>query len=296
MSTFTAIEVDKLPAPDIFEQRTFESIYAERLAEFRRLCPEYTAIVESDPVIKILQGSAYREMLLREQFNQRARGLMLPYSQGADLDNLAVPYGVQRKLVTPADPETGASARYESDEDFRRRIQLAPEGLSVAGPEGSYIFHTLSAHVDVLDASVHSPSPGEVVVTVLSRLGDGTPDSTLLASVEAALLNRNVRPLTDHVTVAGAQVLPYEIRAELTTFNGPDSGLVIAEANRRVEQFRSQSQRLDRDVPLSALYAVLHVEGVQRVRLISPTADIAINAQSAAFCTAVSVEHVGTND
>jgi len=70
VSTFTAIEVDKLPAPDIFEQRTFESIYAERLAEFRRLCPEYTAIVESDPVIKILQGSAYREMLLREQFTR----------------------------------------------------------------------------------------------------------------------------------------------------------------------------------------------------------------------------------
>lgn len=296
MSTFTAIEVDKLPAPDIFEQLSFESVFAERLAEFRRLCPEYTAVLESDPVIKILQGSAYREVMLREQFNQRARGLMLPYSRGGDLDNLAVPYGVQRKLVTPADPEAGTPAVYESDEDFRRRIQLAPEGLSVAGPEGAYIFHTLSAHVNVLDASVHSPSPGEVVVTVLSRLGNGTPDAGLLASVEAALLNGNVRPLTDHVTVAAAQVTPYEIRAELTTFNGPDSGLVIAEANRRVEQFRSQSQRLDRDVPLSALYAVLHVEGVQRVKLISPAADIVINAQAAAYCTAVMIEHVGTNE
>lgn len=296
MSTFTAIEVDKLPAPDIFEQRTFESIYTERLAEFRRLCPDFSAIVESDPVIKVLQASAYREMLLREQFNQRARGVMLPFAQGGDLDNLAVPYGVQRKLVVRADPEAGTPARYESDEDFRRRIQLAPEGLSVAGPEGAYIFHTLSAHADVLDASVHSPAPAEVVVTVLSRIGDGTPDATLLASVEAALLNGNVRPLTDHVTVAGAQVHPYEIRAELTTFNGPDSGLVLAEANRRVEQFRSQSQRLDRDVPLSALYAVLHVEGVQRVKLISPATDIIVNAQSAAFCTAAVITHVGTDD
>lgn len=296
MSTFTAIEVDKLPAPDIFEQLTFEAIYAQRLAEFRRLCPEYTAIVESDPVVKILQASAYREMLLREQFNQRARGVMLPYAQGGDLDNLAVPYGVQRKLVAAADPEAGTPALYESDEDFRRRIQLAPEGLSVAGPEGAYIFHTLSAHVDVLDASVHSPAPAEVVVTVLSRQGDGTPDASLLAAVESTLLNGNVRPLTDHVTVAAAQVQPYEIRAELTTFNGPDSGLVIAEANRRVEQFRSQSQRLDRDVPLSALYAVLHVEGVQRVKLISPAADIVVDAQSAAFCTGVVITHVGTND
>jgi len=33
MSTFTAIEVDKLPAPDVFEQLTFEQIYAERVAK-----------------------------------------------------------------------------------------------------------------------------------------------------------------------------------------------------------------------------------------------------------------------
>lgn len=143
---FTAIEVDKLPAPDIFEQRTFEAILAERLAEFRRLCPDYTAVVESDPVMKLLQASAYRELVLREQFNQRARGLLLPYSNGADLDNLAVPFGVQRKLLKPADPKTNTPAEYENDAAFRRRIQLAPESLSVAGPEGAYIFHTLSAH------------------------------------------------------------------------------------------------------------------------------------------------------
>lgn len=296
MSTFTAIEVDKLPAPDVFEQRTFESIFAERLTEFRRLFPDYDATVESDPVMKLLQASAYREVLLREQFNQRAKGLLLPYAQRGDLDNLALPYGVSRKLITPADPATGTDAVYELDADFRRRIQLAPEGLSVAGPEGAYIFHTLNAHVDVLDASVASPSPGEVVVTVLSRQGDGTPSAQLIEQVRAALLNGNVRPLTDHVTVAGALVHLYGVRAKLTTFNGPDSGLVLAEANRRLRLFLSQSQRLGRDVPLSALYAALHVEGVQRVQLDSPMADIVLNAQSAAFCTGVVIEHAGSDD
>lgn len=296
MSTFTAIEVDKLPAPDVFEQIPFESLYAARLAEFKRLMPEYTAVVESDPVIKLLQASAYRELLLREQFNQRARGLLLPYSQGGDLDNLAVPFGVERKLITPANPDAGTEAVYESDADFRRRVQLAPEGLSVAGPEGAYIFHSLSAHVSVLDASVTSPSPGEVVVTVLSRIGDGAPAPELLTAVEAALLNGNVRPLTDHVSVVAAQIQPYEIRAKITTFDGPDGALVIAESRRRVDEYLSQSQRLGRDVPMSALYSALHAEGVQRVQLESPAADIIVNAQSAAYCTAVVIEHAGTND
>lgn len=295
MSSFTAIEVDKLPAPDIFKQRTFEEIYAARLAEFRRLCPEYTALVESDPVIKLLQAGAYREMVKDEEFNQRARGLLLPYSKGADLDNLAVPFGVQRKLLTPANPKTNSPPVYESDSAFRRRIQLAPESLSVAGPEGAYIFHTLSAHPDVLDASVASPSPGKVVVTVLSRQGDGTPSADLLKTVEAALLNDNVRPLTDYVTVASATVRPYQIRARLVTFNGPDSALVLAEARRRVTQFLQQTQRLGRDVPLSALYSALHVDGVHRVQLQAPTADMPVDAQSAPFCNSVVIEHGGTD-
>lgn len=296
MSTFTAIEVDKLPAPDVFEQVPYETIYAQRLADFRRLMPEYTAVVESDPVIKLLQASAYRELLLREQFNQRARGLLLPYAQQADLDNVAVPFGVERKLITAADPDAGTSAVFESDADFRRRIQLAPEGLSVAGPEGAYIFHTLSADVAVLDASVTSPSPGKVDVTVLSREGDGTPSAELLAKVTATLQNGNVRPLTDHVTATSARIVGYEIRAELTTFDGPDGALVVEEAKRRVAQYRSQSQRLGRDVVLSALYAALHVEGVQRVRLISPIADLVVDGQSAAYCTEAVITHAGTND
>ena len=48
------------------------------------------------------------------------------------------------------------------------------EGFSTAGPDGAYLFHSLSAHGQVLDASVYSPTPGYVVVSVLSRDGDGT--------------------------------------------------------------------------------------------------------------------------
>ena len=296
MSTFTAIEVDKLPAPDIFEQRTFESIYAERLAEFRRLCPDFSAIVESDPVIKLLQASAYREMLLREQFNQRARGVMLPFSQGGDLDNLAVPYGVQRKLVVPADPEAGTPARYESDEDFRRRIQLGPEGFSVAGPEGAYVFHALSADPRVLDASATSPAPGEVVVSVLSREADGTATQGLLDIVEAKLSADDVRPLTDHVLVKPATIVTYSVDATLFTFAGPDSQVVLAEARTRLDRYISESHRLGRDVTRSGLFAALHAEGVQRVEIVHPAADVVVDRTQATHCAGVTLTHGGTDE
>lgn len=296
MSTFTAVDLSKLPAPDVFEQLSFEQILAQRLADFRRYLPGFSAMVESEPVYKVLQASAYRELILREQFNQRAKGLFLAYAQHADLDQLAAPFGVTRQVRQPADPEAGTPPIHESDADFRRRIQLAPEGLSVAGPEGAYIFHTLTADSDVLDASATSPSPGEVVVTVQSRIGDGTPTPALLAKVEAVLLADDVRPLTDHVTVAAAEVLTYAVDADLYTFEGPDAALVIAEARRRLQAFQDDAHRLGRDVPRSAIYAQLHTDGVQRVVLHAPASDLKADRTQAAFCTDAQIRHVGTDE
>ncbi|WP_099561545.1 baseplate assembly protein [Stenotrophomonas maltophilia] len=296
MSTFTAVDLSRLPLPAVFEPLQFEQLLARRVAEFKRYMPEYDALVESDPVYKVLQASAYRELMLREQFNQRARGLFLAYAMGADLDNLAAPFGVTRKQLAPADTEAGTPAVFETDAEFRRRIQLAPEGLSVAGPEGAYIFHTLSADTAVLDASATSPAPGEVVVTVLGRDGDGTPSAALLAKVNDLLQSGEVRPLTDLVTVAPAQIVSYTVDADLITFDGPDAAVVIAEARRRLAAYMSEADRLGRDIAVSAIYAQLHTEGVQRVRLRSPTADLSISRTQAAYCASVTVNHVGTDE
>lgn len=296
MSTFTAVDLSRLPLPDVFEQLDFEQLLAQRVGEFKRYMPEYDALVESDPVYKVLQASAYREMMLREQFNQRARSLFLAYAQRADLDNLAAPFGVTRKQLSPADPEAGTPALFETDAEFRRRIQLAPEGVSVAGPEGAYIFHSLSADTGVLDASATSPAPGEVVVTILGREGNGTPSAELLATVDRALQSGEVRPLTDMVTVAPAQILSYTVDADLTTFDGPDAAVVIAEARRRLAVYMAEAHRLGRDIAVSAIYAQLHTDGVQRVHLRSPLSDLSIDRTQAAYCTQVTINHVGTDE
>ncbi len=330
MTTFTAVDLSKLPLPDVFEQLSFEHVFAERVASFRELMPEFDALVESDPIYKLLQAGAYNELTLRAQFNQRAKGLFLATAQGVDLDNFAVPFGVARQLLQKGDAQSGTADVYESDAAFRRRIQLSPEGLSVAGPEGAYIFHTLGADSRVLDASASSPAPhdikalvmdtlaehdapadlvaamtaalqgaiwpGTVNVSVLSREGDGTASPEVVEAVAAALASDDVRPLTDHVIVDSAQIVTYAVEADLYTFDGPDAQVVIEEARRRLAEFQTDAHRLGRDVPLSALYATLHAEGVQRVVLRSPTADIVIDRTQAAYCSGVNINHVGTDE
>lgn len=295
-STFTAVDLSRLPAPDVIEQIDFEVLLAAALAQLQQLDTGFDALVESDPAYKVLQVCIYRETLLRQNFNERMRGMMLAYATKSDLDHLGALMGVTRLALDPGDPANGVSAVMESDADFKHRIQLAPEGFSVAGPEGAYIYHALSAHADVLDASATSPSPGEVVVTLLSRTGDGSAPQALCDAVAAALTSDDVRPMTDHVTVQGAQIVPYGVQAVLYTYAGPDSSLVLATAQARLQAYVEESHRLGRDVAVSGVMAALHTDGVQRVELASPAADVVVDRTQAAYCTSVDVTYGGVDE
>ncbi|MFD0726964.1 baseplate assembly protein [Lysobacter brunescens] len=295
MTEFTAIDVSRLPAPAAVEVLDFEVILADMVATLTNpdVFPQFSAITESDPAYKVLIVCAYREMVLRQRINDATRQNMLAFATGSNLDHLAANLLITRKVLVPADPETNTPAVMESDAELRRRVQLAPESYTTAGSAGSYVFHALGAHPDILDASVDSPEPGEVVVTILSRVGDGVPSTAARDAVVARLSGDTVRPLTDLVTVNNVTVVDYAIEAEIYTFEGPDSALVIAAAQANAEATRDALKRIARDIPLSAIYAALHVEGVSRVVLITPASSITIGPGEVGHCTVIELIHGG---
>ncbi len=298
MSQFTAINLAQVAPPDVIEPLDFEQILAAMLADLFDRAPELDAQVESEPFMKVLEVCAYRELQLRARINDAARAVMLPYSTGTDLDNLGSLFGVERLLISPAVPTAvpPIAAVYESDSDFRYRIQLSLEGLSTAGPEGPYIFHALSADGQVLDASATSPSPGQVLITVLSRSGTGVPDAALLSTVLNKLSDESVRPLTDYVQVQAATIVQYQVTATLYFYAGPDREVIMANARAALEAYTNGQHRLGLDVTLSGIYAALHQPGVQRVDLASPTANLVVNRQSASYCTAINLTDGGLDE
>ena len=56
-------------------------------------------------------------------------------------------------------------------------------------------------------------------------------------------------------------------------------------AEARLGAYISAQRRLGRDIRKSAIYAALHVEGVQRVELAAPVADIVLDSTQASYCT-----------
>ena len=194
---------------------------------------------------------------------------MVAYAMGGDLDQLAANYNVKRLTVTPADNDAvpPVAAVMESDEALRLRVPAAFEGLSVAGPTAAYEFHARSADGRVADASATSPAPAEVVLTVLSREGDGT-----------------------------AEIIPYRVEATIFLYPGPEAEPVMAAAKASLQKYIASQTRLGRDIRRSAIFAALHVEGVQRVELASPLADVVLNKTQAASCTQWSVTNGGTDE
>ncbi|WP_420023769.1 baseplate assembly protein [Cereibacter azotoformans] len=292
---FTAIDLSLLTAPAVVEALDFEVILAEMLADLKLRAPEFSALVESDPAYKILQVAAYREVIVRQRVNEAAKAVMLAYAGGADLEHLAAFFGVTRLVIDPGNPEAlpPVPPAYETDADLRRRTQLALEGYSTAGPSGAYIFHALSADGAVLDASATSPDPGQVLVAVLARAGDGAAGSELLAKVNAALNADSVRPLCDTVTVQSAEIVEYAIEAELFFNSGPDQAAVLATAQAAAQAYAEAQHRIGLPVTLSGIYAALHQPGVARVDLVSPAANIAISETQASYCTGITLENGG---
>lgn len=299
------IDLSQLPAPQIVDVTDFETLLAERKAEFVALHPKdeqeavmRTLELESEPVTKLLQENAYRELLLRQRINEAAQAVMVAYAMGGDLDQIAANYNVKRLTVTPADYDAvpPVAAVMESDEALRLRVPAAFEGLSVTGPTAAYEFHARSADGRVADASATSPAPAEVVLTVLSREGDGTAEKDLLDVVEKALNSENVRPVADRLTVRSAEIIPYRVEATIFLYPGPEAEPVMAAAKASLQKYIASQTRLGRDIRRSAIFAALHVEGVQRVELASPLADVVLNKTQAASCTHWSVTNGGTDE
>ncbi len=290
----TAVDLSLLSPPDVVEQIDFEVILAAALedyyAKMDALGIEYTKLRESDPAYKLAEAFAYREMLVRQRANDSAKAVLLAYAKGNDLEHKAAERNLQRLVITPATEIEPAVM--EADETLRARVQLAPEGYTTAGSEGSYIFHGMNADVRVKDIQPDSPTPGIVNIYVLSTEGNGTASEELLTIVENALNKKEVRPLTDSVNIFSASIINYEVTAVLQIEDGPDESVILADALAQLSEYTSKMHALGRSPTLSGIYQALHRPGVSNVVLTSPASNLAVSTGQAAYCNLVNVTTV----
>jgi phage-related baseplate assembly protein len=317
--------ISNLPEPELVEALNYEAIFRELVEDFRARHPGYTALLESDPAIKLLQVFAYRELVLRQRVNDAFKATLLAFARGGDLDNLAAFYGVLR----------GSS---EGDSELRDRTIERIKGSSTAGGAAWYRFQTLTADPRVADVLVSSPEAGEVRIAVLSaeaeqitdatgqqlddlaaiygitrvaapleddaafrarlrdavlgQAGDGTASTQLLQTIDAIIQADDVRVITDTVQVVTANILQVDVVADVWLL--PDQSPAIqAGLEQRLRDGVREQGGLGWDLTLSWLISQLHIPGVQRVELQSPAATAVANDTTAVALGAVTINLAG---
>lgn len=287
------VDLSKLPAPKVLEELDYETLLAERKAKFLSLYPESERAVmaarlalESEPITKLLEENCYLQLMERQRINSAAQATMLAYATGTDLDVIGANYNVSRLVVQKEDLTTNPPTfeELEADDDFRLRIQLKLESISVAGPRKAYTYHALSSHGKIADVSIVSPKPAYVTVTLLSRDGNGNVHSDIIKAAEKTLNNEEIRPIADRVTIQGAEIVEYEINAVLHLYRGPEKEPILKNARENLNAYINQTKRIGRDVTHSGIHAALHVAGVQNVEIFEPISDLLITPYQAGYC------------
>lgn len=169
---------------------------------------------------------------------------------------------------------TYGGADLEDDEHLRERIRLAPESFSNAGSKGAYIFWAKTAHQDINDVTVYSPSPGQVIVTVLMKDGE-IPSEEILQEVKKTLNCETVRPLTDQIFVRAPGVVTYRIKGQYWLYRSYSA--LLDSVKKRIELeinkfVTTQDSKLGRDiVPEQIIEVIQSIQGVYRVVLEEPS-------------------------
>lgn len=278
----SAVDFSRLPAPAVVETLDYEAILASLKADLAARLPELAPVLalESEPLVKLLEVAAWRELVLRQRVNDAARSQLLAFADGGDLDHLAAFYGVARLAG-------------EADAALRQRVQARISGWANAGGAAHYRYWALSASVDVQDVGVVSPMPGVVQVCVLAR--EGADEGAVLAAVEAVVSRDDVRVLTDTVEVISAQMVEVAIDAELVLLPGAPAAL-DAQLQAELPAYIRQHARLGWDLTRSWLIRELHGPFVHHVRLLSPADEVRCAPHQAVRITQCRVRAVGVEE
>lgn len=249
------IDLQTLPAPAVVEELSFEAILADAKADFaERMRPHLPAIddilaLESDPVVKLLESHAYRELLIRARINDAARAHLLAFAAGSDLEQLAALFGVARM---PG----------EADERLRARLQRKIAALGAQGTREHYEFHAMTASALVRAAQASQPVPGTVLVMLW--LTDQSQADTARAAVDAALNADAARTLGVRLLVQVAVPKPIHVLARITRTSNAPANLLDQLQNRLVRAFAGINSAAA-SVARSYITTLLHVEGVHAV-------------------------------
>lgn len=223
------------------------------------------------------------------------------YVETSDIETEIVVTPLPFVASVTQDDSFGGGADREDDESLRQRYYAADDVPSTAGSVPGYEYHAKSADSRIKDLKVATVfvdiepyvpqlinQDESTVRTVLNQMLSDmknvqvvyyapTMDAAMQTRLEEVLLDEQIKPLTDQVTIAAAEIVSFDVTATLKIYTGYDISQVYSEALKSLEDGVMKLRRIGRDVLLSKLTALLHVDGVAEVVFTSPAANVSVS-------------------
>lgn len=263
-------------------------------------------------------------------------------------------------ITVTAGGDDGEPYTADGDDRLRERIRLAPNALSVAGPEQAYVYWAMSADPGIVDVAafsdeyddelacdvhdgmafvggdllepeelltvegqstgftweyadsllaitlsetdklkdavavkVHRRMDGRVKVVPLME-GGALPDEDTLQAVHDAVNDRDVRPMTDVVTVEAPTPVDYSISIKYWTTVDSEAAVVeaVEGAGGAIDRYvADQSAHLGRDIEPDVLKTYVMQAGALRCDVTSPTRTAVSGLQVARLVGSPTVSH-----
>ncbi len=258
-----------IKVPKIEEDLSYERIFTEKLSglttSYQNELPSFNTPSPFDPAFRILSELSMTELMIRARINAAATAQLLRYSE--DLEFLM--FGMRREG--------------ESLEAFRERIRLSLHLASPAGPLEMYRSLALAS------ANQGAPTPEEfpivdafaetqqdkVIIHLQPNSMVATDMTAVLKKVTDFLNLEHIKPAFNLVEVKAATPRRVNVSGSARLSRGNGAAFLKGLTDKLSASLHAAS-RLGWSLPLSWIYAQLHVPGVESVSVLTPIADIAI--------------------
>jgi len=191
--------------------------------------------------------------------------------------------------------ETSGGTADEDDDSLTRRIYLAPDGFSTAGPEAAYIAKALEMD-NVEDVRVATPNPCYVSLVFVMD-GGALPSADQVTAMSELLNDKTIRPMGDRLTVAAPEEVSYSISLAYYIAKSDESKVDVIKSavDAAVTAYQTWQRTLGRDINPDQLTYLLRSAGAKRAVIASP-AYTAVDDLKIAKCGNVVVTYGGVEN
>lgn len=193
--------------------------------------------------------------------------------------------------------KTAGGVDIEDDDSMKERIYLSPSKYSVAGPEDAYRYWVKTYNSSISDVLVKSDNPVEVIIESIMENGE-LPTEGIIQGLQIYLADKQIRPLTDKVTVKAPDTVDYklDVKYYINSSDLKRADTIKTNVAAAVEQYIIwQRSKIGRDINPSQLIQMMVSAGAKRVEVKLPVFQV-IGATNVAKLVGQSVTYGGIED